>query len=60
MNNPSDIENSIQDVLYNNINDYSQMSSVVTMLYDTYPDFPVLKFFFHKLGIGLSKAKGYN
>ncbi|NPV02755.1 MAG: GGDEF domain-containing protein [Brevinematales bacterium] len=46
---PSEIENDILVVFHDNVEDYLRMKSAIEMLYQTFPDFPVLKFLFFKI-----------
>ncbi|OHD55974.1 MAG: hypothetical protein A2Y33_10975 [Spirochaetes bacterium GWF1_51_8] len=49
MHTPSEIENDILVVFHDNVEDWVRMKSAVDMLYETFPDFPILKFIFFKI-----------
>ena len=61
MINPSEIEGHISDIIQRNIHDYAQLLTAIEMLYETYPDFPVFKYFFYRLTkLNLNEIEAHN
>lgn len=47
--NPTEIEDIIIKTIFSNIHNFSDMISAVESLQESYPDYPVLKFFFYRM-----------
>ncbi len=46
---PSEIENTVFETLAENSSDYAKMKSTAQMLYESFPEFPVLKYYFYRI-----------
>lgn len=59
--NPSEIENTVFDTIADNTNDFSKMKPAIEMLYESFPEFPILKFFFYRISrLNLNEVESEN
>jgi hypothetical protein len=59
--NPSEIESTVFNTIADNTSDFSKMKPAVEMLYESFPEFPILKFFFYRISrLNLNEVESEN